>query len=275
MIIHRGPKVAFEEVVGIVKEYRSLLTKHAARRDVEVELEARIGMLGGGSQAEEQQIRSRPGKSSSLSSDGRRGGAGSSFHAATPGLFVEEVCEALQTNSGIEMSKWKEKHDYYWTLKGTGRVRTRCEPDLEQLRVVPSTIQKEKVRQCTFRRGPFLVRVCLSLERRVEDRLLADLVCDPEHVRIQQRMCATVNRHWRYEISSVWSGRTRMDAERRRWSADPDHFVEIELEGGEQYMVDHSDRRVAKSLMLKAGQLIDLARRGGSGGTAGEEQQGG
>lgn len=91
-------------------------------------------------------------------------------------------------------------------------------------------------------------------------------VFSPTHVRIKQRRSYTYRPRngewqgdvWRYDISIIWSGRTKTEAERwQRSDRPPIYEVEIEYIGGAAYLHHAGTDNVSRSMCLKCADLID------------------
>lgn len=166
--------------------------------------------------------------------------------------FVSRTMAMVQSNPALRLGEWDEVEDVFFDSGGV-EARSRSEYDTDKLTVETHVITKRRLGECRVRSGGVAMRFVLS--REVPITPSAELVM-PKHVRIQQRKRATFGA-WAIDFGMVWSGTTKVEAERRQKDGDcPQYTFEIELlDGG--YVDARTDEHVACSLGMKAADFVD------------------
>lgn len=98
-------------------------------------------------------------------------------------------------------------------------------------------------------------RVTLNKEIPVKTNQLVP--CQPTHVRIKQRKTYKMT-HWQWDLSRVWAGNTRLEAEQQQRNAAPIYELELELINPDDLFKAHSTSYIAESLLLKLGSLVRI-----------------
>ena len=193
--------------------------------------------------------------------------------------FVNRTMTLMQTNPSLTFSDWFELQDFFFDHRGVEQ-RSRSRYDTEELRVHSEVITKTRLAECQLRCKGTALRVVASREA-VVGHGDADVV-EPKHVRIQQRKTASFcstgfgpGPTWVVDFGMVWSGDTKLDAERKQMNAEaPQYSLELELTDP-RYALRNDDAFVACSLALKAsdflepGAFFDLVPAGGASGPRG------
>ena len=186
-----------------------------------------------------------------------------------PGLPPEEFEQLLQEMRDTNMrdsGQWTEHVDYYYRVDGVGTVRTRVHYDSAAMAIRVEHTTKTRLHTVTLSSiHGHALRVSLSTEEPVAPEVVPQS-CRPHLVRLQQRRSFADVREggcvWRYEMSKVWTGDSRMDAERKQHLETPVYETECELVDGDEaaraYMRAHSDEHVGQSLVLKGKALLGV-----------------
>lgn len=102
-------------------------------------------------------------------------------------------------------------------------------------------------------------RVALAVETELrEDEVPA--AAEPQHVRIVQRNSYVLD-GWRYDLSVVWSGATRTEAEQRQMAGQGAAYeVEVECEDLPAQLASRTDRDLAAAVLRRAKSLLRLTQ---------------
>lgn len=171
---------------------------------------------------------------------------------------------ALERDSTLRCldREWVETEDYIFVDEAGRRLRTRVTYGNEGMSA--TTVHKRKLRDVTLRTRRAAIRVSASLE----DEIVASssgaslpVAVRPSHVRIKQtRRFACTNSPFIVSCFMVWEGSSFEEAERQQASDEPTFEVECELsqhdETRRSYLMKHSDRYVARSLLCKTMDLM-------------------
>lgn len=182
------------------------------------------------------------------------------------GVTREEMNRIVQMMEGSSFLKrddqsWNEQHDVSFRWKGEA-YRTRVLFDATNMKICPSTIKKKKVGYADISQVAynnihcFDLRVGLKEEIPIPNDLLTSICIQPDHFRIKQTtrfltLCGT----WAFDLSTVWEGKTKTEAEKKQMKTDPSFEVECEL-ADPSSLSSKSDRYVAASLLLKMHDLV-------------------
>jgi hypothetical protein len=178
---------------------------------------------------------------------------GGRFVSGVEPSTLERIESLLNSNQSFVSSNWEEFHTYNYEQDGEA-LRTRVSFDPYAIKTVPSTVRKSTVASLLCRCGDLALRVALSTETPVTPKAC---VVSTEHVRVQQRRTFEWKASARYDLSRVWAGKTRSEAETARGHAAPTHEVEIEWIAPPDAEAD--DAHVAASLLLKAADFATHA----------------
>ncbi|AGO83920.1 hypothetical protein psal_cds_310 [Pandoravirus salinus] len=110
--------------------------------------------------------------------------------------------------------------------------------------------------RCRRRRRGYDLRVALSHEEQVLPNRVPN-VAQPERVAIRQRRRFAAGA-WAVDLTMVWSGRTKEEAEQRQRRSAPDYHVEVECIDPVGYLDAHADDvDVAASVLMRIVDLVD------------------
>lgn len=110
--------------------------------------------------------------------------------------------------------------------------------------------------RCRRRRRGYDVRVALSHEEQVLPNRVPN-VAQPERVAIRQRRRFAAGA-WAVDLTMVWSGRTKEEAEQRQRRSAPEYHVEVECIDPVGYLDSHDDDiDVAASALMRIVDLVD------------------
>lgn len=157
-------------------------------------------------------------------------------------------------------SKCKQTGTPSLKKKPTANVRTRVRCDDTTLSLTTETVQKQRLGSVDLKIGPLLVRVSSAKEEVVEP---PPIVYKTHLVRIKQRRrfllkprSESLSPTWAFDVSLMWIGSTRSEAEKKQRSQDPDEYhVECECVS-DSYLDSNPPSYVFKSLILKMRQLL-------------------
>lgn len=175
------------------------------------------------------------------------------------------LCSGGAEPTSLHFGEWVQIVTHYYTI-GDRQVRTRVDARSDSLSVRAVTIAKRRLHRCEVRcRGtPWRVRVDLSEEPPVPVDQLPETVL-PTRVTITHRSSATYGGTeeaplWRYDLSVVWHGRTRTEAEARQRdeSVAPEYMLELEYIGGPAGLAEHGAEYLACSGLLKILDTVGL-----------------
>jgi len=210
---------------------------------------------------------------------GRSNPYGTQFTSGVDHSTYEAISKLLYASDALG-----EPHAYvmqtytYKDLEGrVMRTRVGSEPgqvvNTRKRRHAHVDIRMDVRRHGWDRRRPADLRLCTSTEEAVPQRLVPDVVsqADTLSVRLAHRTTwtycssATGTATVRYDLSQVWSGRDREEAELAEQHDQAAYEVEIELVDPVAYLKEAGAAHVAADLMVKA---LDLLREpeGGHGG---------
>lgn len=201
--------------------------------------------------------------------------------------FSDHVAALLRTNASLVETGWNEVQDVFFDAtappqgvcnffaegargRGNGEAgragraeyRSRTWYDTDKVCIETELVTKRRLAECRLRCGAHAVRVVVSREDPCDAEAVQDMAL-PKHVRIQQRKSVHLTHRalgpaptWSVDFGMVWSGATKVDAERRQMAGElPQYTLEIEL-ADRRYVEEHSDTYVACSLALKAGDFV-------------------
>ncbi|AVK75872.1 hypothetical protein pneo_cds_265 [Pandoravirus neocaledonia] len=110
--------------------------------------------------------------------------------------------------------------------------------------------------RCKRRRRGYDVRVALSREEQVLPNRVPN-VAHPEHVAIRQRR-RFASGAWAVDLTMVWSGRTKEEAEQRQRRGPAQYHIEVECIDPVAYLDSHAhDVQVAASVLMRIVDLVD------------------
>ena len=178
----------------------------------------------------------------------------------TPGVSaqtlstIEKMLESFtEWDSG---TNWEDMHDYFYTHEGASiRTTVHFQHDSENFDM--THITKQTVNQVNLKRmgaslTPTSYDMRVSLNRECPHKDLPPIVT-PQFVRIKKRRSFSL-KHWRFDLSRVWEGKTRLEAEMRQSKHEPIYEFEVEWVNPHEYLKmdsNHTNEYVATSLLLK------------------------
>nr|UMO79564.1 hypothetical protein [Pandoravirus aubagnensis] len=110
--------------------------------------------------------------------------------------------------------------------------------------------------RCKRRRRGYDVRVALSREEQVLPNRVPN-VAHPEHVAIRQRRRFAAGA-WAVDLTMVWSGHTKEEAEQRQRRGPAQYHIEVECIDPVTYLDSHThDAQVAASVLMRIVDLVD------------------
>lgn len=185
---------------------------------------------------------------------GRRNKASQRWESEVSGSFFMSTVEMLKAYNGwTAPMTTHDLHDYFYTLPPSGihttsrRVRTTMTFDspCSVTHVVKSLVGLKDLKlehTCD-------ARISLKEEAPLHSDDLPDVV-QPNLVRIKRRTSFYLP-HWRIDLTQVWHGATRTEAEQSQVTGNSSFEVEVEFTGDRTYISGITDQYLATSLLLK------------------------
>tara|TARA_B110000090_G_scaffold159076_2_gene175226 strand:+ start:3562 stop:4335 length:774 start_codon:yes stop_codon:yes gene_type:complete len=177
------------------------------------------------------------------------------FVSGVSGTFFDRIVGLLDNYDGWSQTKpWCEHHDYFFADDQARALR--CSIEFDRSPPTVTTVHKQRLRTATLLHVDecevYDVRVSLSSEKATTHHQVPETVV-PSLVRIKQRKSYFIEQ-WRYDVTRVWSGKSRGEAEKLHKMDAPNSY-EIEVEMLDPRVLlrrqNHTDERVAFSLFLK------------------------
>lgn len=185
---------------------------------------------------------------------GKRNKATQRWESEVSGSFFMSTMEMLDAFQGWSAPPLRQDvHDYFYTLPGTSqgggkRVRT------SMTFGVPCTVT-HVVKSLVGLKDLKLVdhscdaRISVKEEAPLQADELPDVV-QPHLVRIKRRTSFHLP-NWRIDMTQVWRGSSRTEAEESQASGQCVYEVEVEFVGDRSYLASVTDQYLATSLLLK------------------------
>ena len=180
-----------------------------------------------------------------------------------PLCFKDAERSLDQCTFWTSVNDWHEEIDVF--LPGGVRQRIIETPTSSTCGVVQHSVCKKRLASefllCTGPRASIGhdcgmdARVTLNKETPVKTQELVP--CHPTHIRIKQRKTYEMA-HWRWDLSRVWSGNTRLEAEQEQRNSAPTYELELELINPDELFKTHSTAYIAESFLLKLGSLVRI-----------------
>jgi hypothetical protein len=185
---------------------------------------------------------------------GRRNAQTNRWESEVTPQFFASTLEMLQNFTGwTEVVHAADSHDYFYLVDGR-KVRTSID-----LSSAPSTIthmEKQPIGHLDVHVHEQACDARLSVKAEVPlDAAELPKIVDPILVRIKRRWSFSLE-HWRFDLTQVWSGATRLDAEKRQSSNQGTHEVEIEFVGSPSYTLALTDNYLAASALMKVCSVL-------------------
>lgn len=148
-----------------------------------------------------------------------------------------ELCEGLCTSSNVfQSTRPTETHDIFFCDESKAPHRAIVSFDSENLTINTSIDQKTKIKNIDLDCGNNIgIRVTVSKEIEVNKQIFKTKAFDPNFVRIKRRSSHTYRstkmKHvsFRYDVSKVWSGKTKTEAEMNQHNKKTSYEMEVEL----------------------------------------------
>lgn len=196
------------------------------------------------------------------------------FSATLHPLTFNDICSSLELcTEWTTTARWVESVDVFFHAATPGSassplasqrtLRTSICGDtvkhVEKTRLVSQFLRCQSVRAAISSECGLDLRAAISSEVPVDAALLPAMTVTTL-VRIKQRKSYTF-RHWRFDVTRVWQGPTRLAADDAQKNSAPSYEVEIELVNAAPYLAAHSDEYIAKSLCMKLWDLLNRVSR--------------
>jgi len=180
----------------------------------------------------------------------------------SPGIhllyFNDAVKRFDKCTEWTKVEDWREEIDVILD----GNIRSRIYFD--GCKMCKQTIIKKKLFSnffiCTGRRAAtnaacgMDIRVCVSSEEKV-DTLTLPPFCQTQFVRKKQRK-SYYFRHWRFDVSRVWEGKSRLQVDDAQQNMTPKYEIEMELIDPGPYFENKSVTHIAKSMLMKLWNVV-------------------
>lgn len=156
--------------------------------------------------------------------------------------------------------EWKHQHDFFYELSDGRRVRTSSsfdidnQPLMDVQHVTKTRYSTVDLHVPTGGKSVYDIRVALSSETPVPPQDLPDTVI-PTLVRIKQRR-SFIYKHWRFDMTKVWSGGSRLAAEQAQQAKSTTYEIELECASPVECLQSSQDNYIATSLLLKMCDLL-------------------
>ena len=185
---------------------------------------------------------------------GRRSKTTQRWESEVSGSFFMSTMEMLKSYTGWSAPLVTlDMHDYFYTLPPSTtcavsrRVRTTMTFDSPcgVTHVVKSLVGLKDLKlehACD-------ARISLKEEAPLHPDELPDVV-EPHLVRIKRRTSFFLQA-WRFDLTQVWQGSTRTEAEQSQTTGNSSYEVEVEFTGDRAYLGGVTDQYLATSLLLK------------------------
>lgn len=147
---------------------------------------------------------------------------------------------------------WVDIHDYFYTTSSGMRVRTST--FMDPIHVVHMNKTRGQYIDLAIVGSIYSARVSLKQEVSIDASTIPTAVF-PDLVRIKKRRIYAL-KYWKFEVTRVWSGASRIEAEMKQSSNEATYEIEIEFNGDATYVYDHSDIYIATSMLLKVCNLL-------------------
>lgn len=192
------------------------------------------------------------------------------FCAGVPRCHFDYCYQSIQSYPEWSIVEdWRESHEFYYKLQDGREVRTITEfqndesqtihvRHMEKKRIANVDLCIEPENKSDF--GTTVLpgaRVSLSLETAIPESILPDIV-RPTFVRIKKRksflLTPSEYHHgpvWTYDLTQVWEGRNKAEAEHRQINLPPRLEFEIECRDLANYVASRGTMYTAKSIFCK------------------------
>lgn len=215
-------QAAVDAILPLIHEFRSAMLTS----DKELELEIRLG---------------------------RRNKVTQRWESEVSGSFFVSTMEMLEAFTGWTAPiVTEDAHDFFYTLPATDthpsrRVRTSMTfgAPCTVTHVVKTLVGLKDLKL----EHSYDARVSLKLEAPLQPDELPDVV-QPNLVRIKRRTSFYLQ-NWRFDLTQVWRGASRTEAEENQVNGQCSYEVEAEFTGDRGYISGVTDQYLATSLLLK------------------------
>lgn len=170
--------------------------------------------------------------------------------------FFESTLHMLSVFEGwVAVSDWLDVHEYFYTAANN---RTVCTSLLiAETGLCASHVEKVEVCQQEVRiQGrPYDAQLTVTNEVLVSaDELPVTVI--PSFVKIKKCKSFAVH-NWTFTFAMVWSGLTRLCAEKQQESGDVCYEIKVELTDGGDYIKTRTASYVATSILMKVSAIFD------------------
>ena len=168
--------------------------------------------------------------------------------------------------SALCFNQWREHADYSFDAGvKIGEVRTRVEYDTDACTVRSQTVRKRLLQriEVSILDTPYAIRVDACQEQPLDDKHIPEAV-NPSRVALKHRCSAhhtpreSTHPMWRYDLTVLWSGPSRTDAEIAQADTEvaPEYIVEIEYVGNRDDLSRFGADYVALSAIIKVADVV-------------------
>lgn len=219
---------AVNHILPLIHQYRTEHLSSSAASDRQLELEVRLG---------------------------RRNKQTQRWESEVSKSFFSTTLEMLKSFDGwTETPVCTDSHDFFYMTPAGKRIRTTLEFGspcrLTHINKTPVGVRDVKLVEHSCD-----ARISLKQETVVHEEELPDVV-STVLVRIKKRTSFCLDK-WRIDLTQVWSGATRNEAEQHQANGNNAaagqcaYEIEIEFCGSREYVASVTDQYIATSLLLK------------------------
>lgn len=180
------------------------------------------------------------------------------FSATLHPLTFNDVCSSLDLcTEWSSTAEWVESVDVFFRHNAHTFRTSICGDNIkhiEKVRMTSQFLRCQSVRAAISSECGLDLRFSISSETPIPTEHLPAFT-NTTLVRIKQRKSYTF-RHWRFDVSRVWQGETRLSADNAQKNSAPNYEVELELVDAAPYLEAHSDEYIAKSMCMKLWDLL-------------------
>jgi hypothetical protein len=171
----------------------------------------------------------------------------------TPQFFASTLEMLLGYTEWQQVVEAADSHDYFYLVEDR-KVRTTI--DLSSSPSVVTHMEKQPVGHLDVHvhDQPCDARVSVKTEVPLDAAELPRIV-EPILVRIKRRWSFSLE-NWRFDLTQVWSGATRLDAEQRQSGNQATYEIEVEFIGTTGYTLSLTDNYLAASALMKVCSVL-------------------
>ena len=170
---------------------------------------------------------------------------------------IVRILNEVDTWSSV--TNWNESQDYFYHVSNCGQVRQTLHTNTQTFTTTTSICKKQKLSACDatsehIKGNGFNLRINAAVEQTLLPTSVPKIIT-PEHVRIKQRKTFATPR-WNYDITLVWQGATKTEAETNQNTQNPAYEFELEC-NNMTYLRDENAYTIATSMLLKLTDLLE------------------